>query len=448
MEIRTHRIEHGEETVLFFCDSLSIEKVEKEDADCIDRILAGMSEQQARAEGEPFLLRYRKNMELLKRQKSCPAPEPDDPDTFSTLILHVANDCNMECAYCFANHGTYASAPSMMSPQTARAALERYISRYRRIREIKFFGGEPLMNLPAIEAACACVCEQHAQGRLDRLPRFKVITNGTILTAEIAQTVIRYNIQVVFSLDGPASIHDALRYFPGRNPSWQRILENFRRWREYTGGAQPCSIETTYTQAHIDAGWSIPDLVHYFQTELGMKPGQVNVSLVNLPKSDPLSIPDAAACWSGYASELIDRRRTRGDLPCDLKLMGLIYRLKQKKTAPEELCPAGKTWSAVSAEGRVYPCLMFMDNDRFFMGDVREDLFRQKRCQEVVRQFQNFHPKQHPPCSTCFANRVCNQCAGINFYMTGNPARAHAQQCDAMRRTIEALICGIADGLL
>lgn len=70
------------------------------------------------------------------------------------------------------------------------------------------------------------------QGRLDRLPRFKVITNGTILTAEIAQTVIRYNIQVVFSLDGPASIHDALRYFPGRNPSWQRILENFRRWRE------------------------------------------------------------------------------------------------------------------------------------------------------------------------------------------------------------------------
>ena len=33
MVIRIHRIEHGEETVLFFCDSLSIEKVEKEDAD-------------------------------------------------------------------------------------------------------------------------------------------------------------------------------------------------------------------------------------------------------------------------------------------------------------------------------------------------------------------------------------------------------------------------------
>lgn len=448
MEIRIHRIKHGEETVFFFCDSLSIEKVKKEDADCIDRILAGMSEQQAKALGEPFFLCYQKNMELLTKQKHCPAPEADDAETFSTLILHVANDCNMECAYCFANHGTYASAPSMMSPETARVALERYISRYRCIREIKFFGGEPLMNLPAIEAACVYVYEQYAQGRLARLPRFKVITNGTILTREIVRTVLRYNIQVVFSLDGPAFIHDALRYFPRKYPTWQRILENFRLWQEYTAGEQPCSIETTYTRAHIDANWSITDIVHYFQTELGMKPGQVNVSLVNLPKSDPLSIPDSAACWSGYASELIERCRKQGDFPCDLKLMGLIYRLKQKKTASEELCPAGKTWAAVSAEGKLYPCLMFMDNSDFFMGNVQEELFRQKAYQNVVHQFQNFHPKQHPPCSTCFANRICNQCAGINFYMTGNPAHAHIQQCTAMRRTIETLICGIADGII
>lgn len=448
VKIRVHQIEHGGKIVLFFCDSLSIQTVTREDAACIGQILNGLSEQEAQTMGEVFLRRYQKNAALLAAQKSCPPPAEEEADTFSTLILHVSNDCNMKCAYCFANHGTYASAPAMMSPETARTALERYIARYRRIREIKFFGGEPLMNLPAIEAACAYVSRQYEAGRLVRLPRFKVITNGTILTEEIIRTAVQYNIQVVFSLDGPPTVHDALRYFPEKQPSCQRILQNFRRWKKSTNGAQPCSIETTYTQAHIDAGWSITDVVRYFQTELGMQPGQVNVSLVNLPISDPLHISDVPACWSGYAADLINRCRQEGDFYGDLKLMGLIYRLKHKKTAPEELCSAGKTWSAVSATGQVYPCLMFMDNPGFFMGNVQEDFFHQEAYRKIVAQFQNCHPKQHSPCSTCFANRVCNQCAGINFFMTGNPAVTHPQQCAAMRRTIERLICGIADGIL
>lgn len=249
VKIRVHQIEHGGKIVLFFCDSLSIQTVTREDAACIGQILNGLSEQEAQTMGEVFLRRYQKNAALLAAQKSCPPPAEEEADTFSTLILHVSNDCNMKCAYCFANHGTYASAPAMMSPETARTALERYIARYRRIREIKFFGGEPLMNLPAIEAACAYVSRQYEAGRLVRLPRFKVITNGTILTEEIIRTAVQYNIQVVFSLDGPPTVHDALRYFPEKQPSCQRILQNFRRWKKSTNGAQPCSIETTYTQA-------------------------------------------------------------------------------------------------------------------------------------------------------------------------------------------------------
>lgn len=448
LETRIHKIRHGNETVLFFCDSLSIVKATEEDVRCIEQILDGLTESEARNRGENFLELYRKNFGLLAGQTNVVQNSDVSDENFSTLILHVSNDCNMKCAYCFANHGKYLSESSLMPKETAIEALALFYSQYRQIKEVKFFGGEPLLNLPAIEAVCSYVYERYDRGEITKLPRFKVITNGTLLNDQIIAAAIKYHIRIVFSLDGPAVIHDVLRYFPGKRPSYDHIIRNFWRWKGATGGAQPCSIETTYTRAHMDAGLSIQDVVEYFHRELKMEYGQVNVSLVNLPEADPLHITDIAACWSDYARELVEKARQLGCYCGDLKLLGLIYRLKSKKTAPDELCPAGKSWAAVSSTGNVYPCLMFMDRDAFFMGNLGDNLFQSSQYKSVVDSFQNCHPMEKVPCSTCFANKVCNKCAGINYFLTGSIDSTHHGQCVAMKQTIEILACAIADGIL
>ncbi len=64
------------------------------------------------------------------------------------LCIHICHDCNMRCRYCFADEGAYHSARERMSLETAKAAVDFLIknSGKRKVLEMDFFGGEPLMN--------------------------------------------------------------------------------------------------------------------------------------------------------------------------------------------------------------------------------------------------------------------------------------------------------------
>lgn len=64
------------------------------------------------------------------------------------LCLHVAHDCNIRCAYCFASQGDFKGDRSLMSFEVGKKALDMLVanSGNRRNLEVDFFGGEPLMN--------------------------------------------------------------------------------------------------------------------------------------------------------------------------------------------------------------------------------------------------------------------------------------------------------------
>ena len=60
----------------------------------------------------------------------------------------------MGCKYCYANGGNYCSSEGVMKVETAKATLDTFLKRYRNIRIIQFFGGEPTFNLDIIEFVC------------------------------------------------------------------------------------------------------------------------------------------------------------------------------------------------------------------------------------------------------------------------------------------------------
>ena len=72
----------------------------------------------------------------------------------SKLVLNVSNACDLECRYCYAQHGTYGKAASLMSEELVRLALERTAEFFGAIEAVQFFGGEPTLNIPAIRLAC------------------------------------------------------------------------------------------------------------------------------------------------------------------------------------------------------------------------------------------------------------------------------------------------------
>lgn len=420
-----HMIPNGDTTIVYCCDTMNyyvFPKGEAEElADGIDNAEHALS--------------------VLGSQKEI------YEDEFSTLILNVSNDCNMRCKYCFANHGAYQSPKGMMNADIACKALDEYANKYHKIKEVKFFGGEPLMNTTTIEAVCKHTYSLYAEGVLKKLPRFKAITNGTILNDKVLELIDKYGLNIVFSIDGPPEVHNMARVFVNGEATFNVIRNNFNELKKRTLGAQPCSIEVTYSNAHLLNGMSMADTVKYLYCEFDLEPGQVNVSLVNLSINDPLALPDGENCWSDFAKDVIQRKQNGEGFLGDLKLMGLIHRIKNHKVSSNILCSAGNSWAAISSSGKIYPCLMFIDQNDFYMGCVSTAFLNTDTYRNISQKFSVCH-KQNNPCAKCFAKQVCNRCAGINYFLTGDISGNDPHQCQIMRDTVEILIKGIANGIV
>ncbi len=101
------------------------------------------------------------------------------------FTINISNACNLVCSYCYADHGLYHAARSLMSVDRARQIVDRVSAMYGRIETVHLFGGEPLMNVKAIDAIGEAFEGAVAAGRLARMPQFVATTNGTLCGARV-----------------------------------------------------------------------------------------------------------------------------------------------------------------------------------------------------------------------------------------------------------------------
>ena len=92
-----------------------------------------------------------------------------------SITLNVTNNCNLACSYCFETDKTRA----MMKPEIAVEAIKKAYSPNAPNTmpyTINFFGGEPLLNWPAIKAVIDYCNENNLK------VQYGFTTNLTILT--------------------------------------------------------------------------------------------------------------------------------------------------------------------------------------------------------------------------------------------------------------------------
>ncbi|NLW17408.1 MAG: 4Fe-4S cluster-binding domain-containing protein, partial [Firmicutes bacterium] len=141
-----------------------------------------------------------------------PTPRPQipitDPPLVKALCLHLAHDCNLRCIYCFAGTGPFGGSRELMSAEVGRAALDFLVrsSGSRRNLEVDFFGGEPLLNFPVVQELVAY--GRQLEQKHDKVFRFTLTSNATLLSDEVQEFLIRERIAVVLSIDGRQRIND------------------------------------------------------------------------------------------------------------------------------------------------------------------------------------------------------------------------------------------------
>jgi len=140
------------------------------------------------------------------------------PETISLLLTYR---CNLHCQMC-GQWGERGSLKSLLSVITRRylelPLIERLIKEVKTFHPtITLFGGEPLLH-PQWEEVVKLI---KGAGL-----RCNMISNG-ILLKKRAEEAVRLGLdEIIFSLDGPAEVHDRIR---GGKGAFRRALEGFRQ---------------------------------------------------------------------------------------------------------------------------------------------------------------------------------------------------------------------------
>lgn len=358
----------------------------------------------------------------------------DHPRILDRLVLHVCNDCNLRCAYCYAEGGSYGGSRGKMPTEVAFTAINWALTEFAGIRTIQFFGGEPLLNPRLIIEVCEYFKALQDKGEIQSLPKFSLVTNGTVWDRRMIELLRRYDISITISIDGPQEIHDVLR---GKG-SFDKADNLAKRGMDC---GLNVSFECTWTTVHVAHGVSVIDLMNFFHDRYGVE--ILHVVPVSASKDSTLRLDN-----NFVISAFVDAARysvqniKSGQRLANSFSYRVISALATKQSI-SNYCPAGINTLAVSADGGVFPCFMFVGNDCFRLlklsagGDVKIDQ------RDSVTKLVNYCQKcQHPECASCWAAPLCFGCMGADFLETGSVAQ-HAK-CDLMRSVIEAILIELA----
>lgn len=138
-------------------------------------------------------------------------------ETPMTLTITTTMDCNLGCYYCYEDRSEAHLQDHDIAAVVAYAEQRLQRSARRRLH-VDWYGGEPLLNLPALEAGSAAL--QALCARLGVEYGASIVSNGTAWPADVGAFVARHRLhQVQISFDGLAAHHDKRRHYRrGRRP--------------------------------------------------------------------------------------------------------------------------------------------------------------------------------------------------------------------------------------
>lgn len=132
----------------------------------------------------------RKAYEAVRARIDAREGHPPARRRLRELVLNVAGGCNLTCPYCFAGRGLYSSAKATwMSPSAARDATVAMPREHPGLVRVKYFGGEPFMNLGEIEASFD-VLDRFEENGPGHLVTRVCVTNMTIFSPRVVVLLV------------------------------------------------------------------------------------------------------------------------------------------------------------------------------------------------------------------------------------------------------------------
>ena len=352
------------------------------------------------------------------------------------LCIHICHDCNFRCRYCFADEGAYHSKRESMTEETARAAVDFLIqnSGNRRVLEMDFFGGEPLMNYDVLKKTVAYAKEQGAKHGKKFL--FTTTTNALLLSDEVIEFFNAEMENVVLSLDGREEVHDAIRKSINGKGTFALIIDKIKKFVKLRGDKH-YYVRGTFTAKNLDFAKDVLFIADQGFDSISMEPVVTEIEDLQIREEH---LPRIEQEYETLCDEYL-KRYAAGQgfnfFHFNVDLEGGPC-LSKRVSA----CGAGNEYFSVVPNGDLYPCHQFASDKEFRLGSVYEGIVRP----DIREKFKNSCLFTRKKCENCFAKFICSGgCSANNYHYNGDMDEPYETTCAMMKKRVECAMHILAE---
>ena len=350
------------------------------------------------------------------------------------LLLNVTESCNLSCSYCIYS-GSYENerteSNSNMCFETAKKAIDRFMTLSEKRTLISFYGEEPLNNMGLIKGII-----DYAKKAYPKKTLVFSMTSNLCDADKHINAIVENEIYINMSLDGPKQIHDMNRRFKDGRPTYDRIIENLRKLEEVSPGY----VKTHFTQnVTCKNPENLPEIIKFLEEN-----EQFIVSRIS--KVEPKGLIEGVRKGHrrsnafNFASDYLNSILSEKDPGILRTLFDQNIRdivIRSSEIMPEELmlngcCYPGNRKLFVDTDGQFYMCEKF--GRRLPLGSV-DDGISQDTIDDVIERFLDIRNNY---CTRgCWGQRLCTPCIQSSKDPKGDISEdGLAQICDSNKSQI------------
>ena len=339
------------------------------------------------------------------------------PPPIHALSLAVAQNCNLGCAYCYAQQGDFGGKAKNMPLEIANRAVDLLLSEAGDggRATLAFLGGEPLVNRRVVRTATHRAAELARQRGIAL--NFSITTNGTLLNEADSDFFETYGFAVTISLDGPRQTHDRVRPYKNGSGTFDRIMRNLRPLLARQCRAQ-VSARVTVTPQNLNLWRTLEDFIDAGFHSVGFSPVLSAFGGRSEMQTDDLAhmLDGMIECGRAFERRLVLRER----YPFE-NMVNAMREIHRGSHRPYP-CGAGAGYLGVSADGDLAACHRFVgdvDGKMGTLGSVDRD--------RQARWLAERHVHRQTPCTECWARYLCGGGCHHEVIRRGRPS------CDYIR---------------
>lgn len=334
--------------------------------------------------------------------------------------LHVTNECNLRCTYCYVD-----KSHEFMSQSVGKASIDAVIrsamnSKFDGIR-LKYAGGEPTLNHKLILELDEYAKQQTTEAGLNY--EGVVLSNGVALSESLINEFLSRGIRLMISLDGIEEAHNSQRIFVNGLGSFdwvKRSLEKLKR-----NGLVPF-ISVTITGNNV---YGLPDTVDFLLEQA--LPFNINFFRDFGCAVKDLRLENEKLTY--YLLQAFQRIEKR--LP-PYSLLNVILDRSDLAQLHNKTCGVGDSYLAINQHGQVAKCHVEIDKPITSVFDP-DPLLKLKMDKT---RFQNIPVDEKEGCRDCQWRYWCaGGCPLLTYNSTGR-FDVKSPYCDVYQTIYPALL--------